>query len=173
MNALHPCCCAMLLVVTSVGAQNTVQSELKLELLPNEVWWGGAVTLGTKMPYGVAPSISTSTATTAGISTPRSRLVEGPYVWSEKAFRFEFKDKTLRVTSTGNAIHSWPAGTELRDAYRYAAKTFFPPDGKLPDAALFAAPQYNTWIELMYDQNQEDVLKYCHAIVDNGFPPAC
>jgi hypothetical protein len=32
-------------------------------------------------------------------------------------------------------------------------------------------PQYNTWIELVYDQNQADVLKYAHGIVDNGFPP--
>ncbi|MCG8514154.1 MAG: hypothetical protein MI740_08435, partial [Halanaerobiales bacterium] len=30
---------------------------------------------------------------------------------------------------------------------------------------------YNTWIELMYDQNQEDILKYAHDIIDNGFPP--
>ena len=59
----------------------------------------------------------------------------------------------------------------MRDAYRHASKNFFPTDGKLPDLALFAAPQYNTWIELMYDQNQRDVLKYAHAIVDNGLPP--
>ena len=38
---------------------------------------------------------------------------------------------------------------------------------------MFATPQYNTWIELMYDQNQRDVLKYAHAIVDNGCRPAC
>src|SRR5690606_26097909 len=31
--------------------------------------------------------------------------------------------------------------------------------------------QYNTWIELLYDQNQEDILKYARSIIDNGFPP--
>ncbi len=31
-------------------------------------------------------------------------------------------------------------------------------------------PQYNTWIELNYNHNQVDILKYAHAIVDNGLP---
>lgn len=41
----------------------------------------------------------------------------------------------------------------------------------MPDRLLFEQPQYNTWIELIYDQNQKDILKYAHAIIDNGFPP--
>jgi len=36
---------------------------------------------------------------------------------------------------------------------------------------LFKEPQYNTWIELMYDQNEEDIMKYAQAIIDNGYPP--
>jgi alpha-glucosidase len=36
---------------------------------------------------------------------------------------------------------------------------------------LFTHPQYNTWIELMYDQNKKDILTYARAIIDNGFPP--
>lgn len=36
---------------------------------------------------------------------------------------------------------------------------------------LFTHPQYNTWIELMYDQNEKDILTYARAIIDNGFPP--
>jgi alpha-glucosidase len=37
---------------------------------------------------------------------------------------------------------------------------------------LFTHPQFNTWIELTYDQNQRDVLAYARAIVASGFPPA-
>ena len=40
-------------------------------------------------------------------------------------------------------------------------KAHFPPSGKLPDSLFFTMPQYNTWIELMYNQNEKDVLKYC------------
>ena len=31
-------------------------------------------------------------------------------------------------------------------------------------------PQYNTWIELMYDQNQRDIMRYARKAVENGFP---
>ncbi|MFO1514078.1 MAG: glycoside hydrolase family 31 protein [Verrucomicrobiota bacterium] len=63
-------------------------------------------------------------------------------------------------------------GDSLRgaDAHLYASRTYFPPAGKMPDELLFSAPQYNTWIELMYDQNQADILKYAQAIRDNKFP---
>jgi alpha-glucosidase len=40
----------------------------------------------------------------------------------------------------------------------------------MPDELLFSRPQYNTWIELMYDQNQVDILKYARGIRDHGFP---
>ena len=66
---------------------------------------------------------------------------------------------------------STKSGNTLREAYRYASANFFPPAGTAPDTSLFFNPQYNTWIELLYDQNQNDVLKYARAIIDNGFPP--
>ena len=47
----------ILLVLLAVGpswAQNTAESNLDLELLPGEAWWGGAVTLGSRMPFGPA-----------------------------------------------------------------------------------------------------------------------
>lgn len=40
----------------------------------------------------------------------------------------------------------------------------------MPDTLLLSRPQYNTWIELNYNHNQTDILKYAHAIVDNGLP---
>ena len=172
MNIRNLLSLSLLLAATAGFAQDSAQSELKLDLLPNEAWWGGAVTLGTKMPYGVAPiDINLDGDNRGNQYAPLLVSSKGRYVWCEKAFRFAFKDKTLRVTSAGNTFRYGQAGQNLRDAYRHAAKSFFPTDGKLPDRALFATPQYNTWIELMYDQNQRDVLKYAHAIVDNGLPP--
>ena len=51
-----------------------------------------------------------------------------------------------------------------------ACDKYFKPEGTLPDTLFFTMPQYNTWIELMYNQNQEDILKYANDIIDNGFP---
>ena len=41
----------------------------------------------------------------------------------------------------------------------------------MPPELFFSVPQYNTWIELTYNQNQKDILRYARAIVDNGMPP--
>jgi alpha-glucosidase len=162
----------LLFAATAGFAQDSAQSELTLELLPGEAWWGGAVTLGRQMPFGLAPiDINLDGDNRGNQYAPLLVSSKGRYVWCEQAFRFVFSGKTLHVTSAGNTIRHGRAGGTLRDAYRHAATRFFPTDGKLPDLALFAVPQYNTWIELMYDQNQRDILKYARAIVDNGFPP--
>jgi len=63
------------------------------------------------------------------------------------------------------------AGDGLRAACLDASARFFPPQGRIPHELLFTLPQYNTWIELMYDQNQRDILKYARAIVASGLPP--
>ena len=172
MSIRQHLCLALLATATAAFSQNTAQSELQLALLPSEVWWGGATTLGNMMPFGAAPlEVNLNGDNRGNQYAPLLVSSKGRYVWCDKAFAFAFKDNALRVTSPGNAITYGQPGQTLRDAYRHASKSFFPPDGKLPDLALFAAPQYNTWIELMYDQNQRDVLKYAHAIVDNGLPP--
>jgi len=58
----------------------------------------------------------------------------------------------------------------LREAFLYARKHYFRGCVRMPDELLFLRPQYNTWIELMYDQNQADILKYARGIRDHGFP---
>jgi alpha-glucosidase len=92
-------------------------------------------------------------------------------IWSDDAIAFEMSPRGLAVDSKGGRLLQVKSGDCLRDAYRYASRTYFPPSGKMPDGLLFSAPQYNTWIELMYDQNEADILKYAKAIRDNGFPP--
>ncbi len=154
-------------------AQADSAPELTLALLPGEAWWGGAVTLGSRMPFGKEPlAVDLDGDNRGNQYAPLLLSSKGRYLWCDKAFAFEVKDGALSARSpSGAPLVSHQAGASLREAFRAAAQAHFPTDGKLPDLALFAAPQYNTWIELMYDQNQKDVLKYAHAIVDNGLPP--
>lgn len=95
----------------------------------------------------------------------------GNYVWCEEPFKFGFKNDSLIVFSFFAQIKSGKAGNSLRDAYMLVSQNFFPPQGKIPNELLFTMPQYNTWIELTYNQNEEDILNYAQAIIDNGFPP--
>jgi alpha-glucosidase (family GH31 glycosyl hydrolase) len=95
----------------------------------------------------------------------------GRYVWSEEPIKYDFNKGKLIVTVREGEIKSGTAGSNLHMAFEYAAKNFFPSNGKIPDPMLFTHPQYNTWIELMYDQNEEDILKYAEDILKNGYSP--
>jgi alpha-glucosidase (family GH31 glycosyl hydrolase) len=102
-------------------------------------------------------------------ASPLLLSTNGRYIWSDKPFEFSIKGDNLIINSL-NEIKIEKAGNTLADAYRAVSKNEFPASGKMPDTALFSSPQYNTWIELLYNQNQDDILKYAHSIINNGFP---
>ncbi len=95
---------------------------------------------------------------------------KGRYLWSEYPFRFTIDAEKIIITSDYEKVIVAVAGNTLREAYQAVCREHFPPSGVLPDTLFFTVPQYNTWIELMYDQNQEDVLSYARQIVEHGFP---
>lgn len=146
--------------------------SLKVSVLPGEGWWGGATTFGTKAPYGLKASaldFDIRSDNYSNQTVPFMVSTKGRYVWSEKAFAVSLKDGVL--TFEGDApIELVEAGKTLREAFLAAAKKHFPASGKTPDLALIAKPQWNTWVELTYNQNQKDILAYAKAIEANGFP---
>ena len=95
---------------------------------------------------------------------------KGRYIWSDKPLKIEFSGDKIAVGSDGGEVVSGKPVKLLKDAFQYASKNFFPPSGKIPDPLLFTCPQYNTWIELQYNQNEKDILKYAENIFKNGFP---
>ncbi len=133
----------------------------------NTYWWGAAVGLGHMQPYSDFRTFNLLTEDANNQIVPLFLSSEGEYMWSDNAFSFEAKQGKI-VTS--EKMTTVKAGTTLRDAYMAAQREYFPASGMLPDSLFFTRPQYNTWIELMYNQNQDDILKYAHAIIDNGFP---
>ena len=144
----------LLLVAVSVSAQDAY-------------WWGAAVGLGHEQPYTDQPLFDLNTQDANNQLVPLFLSSDGEYMWSDKAFNFTVKNGTIR---TSHPVIPVKAGNTLRDAYLAAQARYFPANGQLPDPLFFTRPQYNTWIELMYNQNQEDILRYAHAIIDNGFP---
>jgi alpha-glucosidase len=137
-----------------------------------EYWWGGAVALGSKMPYlQPVAAFDLALRNDNNQTAPLFLSSRGRYVWSDSPFTFEIKNNSLIITSADRPVTVRQAGTTLREAYLTAAAAHFPPSGTTPDSLFFTMPQYNTWIELMYNQNQDDVLRYAHDVVRNGFPP--
>ncbi len=159
--------------IVIINGQEAKQSrELEIRILPDEYWWGGAVVDGRRMPYGTGSFSYNQLGDVKGNQAqPLLISSKGRYVWSEKPMNIVFAGGLLRVTSPFAQIDHGTAGTTLREAFLYAGQRYFPASGQIPEPLLFTHPQYNTWIELQYDQNEKDILQYARDILDNGFPP--
>jgi alpha-glucosidase (family GH31 glycosyl hydrolase) len=147
--------------------------ELELRMLDGEYWWGGLSSVGHETPYHSSSVISHNlwADNKGNQAQPLLLSNKGRYVWSEEPIKYDFNKGRITVSTRSGKILSGREGETLREAYRYVSGKFFPSNGKIPEELLFTHPQYNTWIELMYDQNEKDILKYAQAIIDNGYPP--
>ena len=156
----------------STPAWLTAQSGTRVivPLGPDTAWWSGVVTHGHQMPVRAGYVADLRANSYGNQAQPLLLSNRGQVIWSEGPVRIEATERELRIDGSAPITRS-TAGTTLRDAYRYASSHYFPPSGRMPDSLLFSAPQYNTWIELMYDQNQVDVLRYASGVIAHGFPP--
>jgi alpha-glucosidase (family GH31 glycosyl hydrolase) len=147
--------------------------QLELQMLDGEYWWGGLSSVGYQTPYDSLAKASHDMwgDNKGNQAQPLLLSNKGRYVWSEEPIKYDFDTGRITVSTRSGKILSGREEGGLRDAYRHVSKQFFPSNGKIPDKMLFTHPQYNTWIELMYDQNEKDILEYAQAIIDNGYPP--
>ena len=163
-----PLCLCLLTFISN--AQTEYQTAITID--PEESWWGGVVAWGSKMPYSAqtAEAFDLSLQNENNQVSPFFLSNKGRYIWSGLPFRFEIKDNTFFLYSLYEKIALQQGGKTLAEAYKTASGKYFPPTGNLPDALFFTMPQYNTWIELMYNQNQADIMKYAQGIKENSFP---
>lgn len=155
----------------SIATTALSQQTKEIEILPEEKWWGGATDLGRIMPFQENKiEVDLQTQNFNNQTAPLLISNKGRYIWSDGPFSFQLKDGKLQMKSARGRIDCGTAGSTLKEAYLAASKKHFPTSKVLPPELFFSKPQYNTWIELIYNQNQEDVLKYAKAIIENGFP---
>ena len=148
------------------------QSPITIQSRPGERWWGGAVSEGHQAPFGLTSyTIDLYADNKSNQAQPLLLSNQGRYVWSEQPFAFTVTDKTLTITRPRAPVQQGRVGNTLREAYQFVSKKYFLTTGQLPDTLLFTRPQWNTWIELTYNQNQADVLKYAKGILDHGYQP--
>lgn len=155
-----------------VFAQNKQMfSEHRVQKLPNEFWWGGLVSQGHLAPFEDSYKTNLYADNASNQAQPLLISNKGRYIWSEKPFAFEVTEDSLFITQAYGEIKSGQQGKSLPEVYNYVKDQYFPASGKMPDPLLFTSPQWNTWIELTYNQNQNDILKYARNILANGFKP--
>ena len=169
MNKGFKTCGAILLVVFFSAAAD----QLEWNILDGEYWWAGLSSRGYQTPYDATSKVTYDLwgDNKGNQAQPLLLSSKGRYIWSEQPIKYVFNQGTLTVSTREGKIDAGKEGANLRDAFEYVSKTYFPSDGNIPDELLFTHPQYNTWIELMYDQNEEDILAYAQAIIDQGYPP--
>lgn len=158
---------AALLFSGSVQAQH--RSEIAVQ--SGEKWWGAYTGLGSEMPF-TKPTRRYSLAAENLSNQAAPFLVSsyGRYIWSEAPFRFEFDGKRFLLDSPAGEIKAVSAGKNLREAFILGKNAHFESQAQLPPEIFFSRPQYNTWIELQYDQSQEAIERYAEDILRNGFP---
>jgi alpha-glucosidase (family GH31 glycosyl hydrolase) len=142
-----------------------------VEIENDEHWWFGVVNHGHFMPLTSGYSADIDGFIYGNQAQPLLLSSSGRYIWSDEPFQIHVDEGRIQLEKKTGDFIIRKSGSTLKEAYLAASRDFFPPTGTKPHEALFLQPQYNTWIELLYDQNQEDVLKYAHAIIDNGLPP--
>lgn len=146
--------------------------QLKIEIRDGEFWYGIGSVFGVDMPISKNSKFKHDMRTNYSCNqeSPLMLSSDGRYIWSDGPFLTEVKDGVIALEGTHEILLCEGFG-DLRGAFLAASKAHFPANGELPAENFFKKPQYNTWIELIYDQNQADVLKYAHSILDNGLPP--
>lgn len=143
---------------------------MQISFLDNEYWYGGCVKYGIQMPLhaGCDVTLDFTINRTPNQAAPLLLSTKGRVLHDSHGFQITVSGGTMTVPDT--CILETP-GSTLRDAYLYAAGRYFPFSPHTPDAALFGSPIYNTWIELTFDQNEADILRYAQNILSAGMPP--
>ena len=157
----------------SQATQNADSDAGTIVPATNTYWWAGIIEDGFKMPLTNGYVIDVRGDNHQNQIQPLLLSSQGDVIWSKGPFKLEFKEggKPLLDHAREEPVIQSKTGDSLREAFLFASRKYFPPSGKTPDELLFSSPQYNTWIELMYDQNQKDILKYAEGIKSHGFPP--
>ncbi len=160
----------IMLFMAAVLSAGQVNESYIIQLLEGEKVWGGRIADGKAMPFADGFS-ATMSENTGNQVQPLLLSNAGRYVWCDEPFDFKIENGKIVLTNITADIETGIAGSTLADAYRYAMDRYFAPEGTPPPDEFYEKPQYNTWIELQYNQNQADVLKYAHDIIDHGLPP--
>ena len=163
--------CLFACVVATAVASAAV---CKVTMHPGEHWWGVCNSFGTNMPFTVETRDFRADLFAWNYGgQPASLLLsdQGRVVWCPEQTRVSINGGVIAMESDGANVTQEQGGANLREAYLYASARHFPPPGKMPDPLFFSAPQYNTWMELTYNQNEKGILAYAQSMLDHGLPP--
>ncbi|WP_197274740.1 glycoside hydrolase family 31 protein [Halolactibacillus sp. JCM 19043] len=140
-----------------------------MSMEPNEYWYGGYVHDGIKQPISARDDYTCDSRlnTSPNQLMPLFLSTKGRVMYQKEGFVVRFNKGTIELPDTVEVI---TGQKDLRGAYVYAMQHFFPFQSITLAEELFTQPVYNTWIELTFNQNQKDVLRYADGLLSSGLP---
>lgn len=160
----------LLVVIFLISSTAFSQQKTQVKFSRGEKWWVGIIDQGHLMPLKTNFNFDMASGNTYNQLQPLFISNQGRYIFSEKPVKFKVDSNGMEIKGD-QVLTVNHAGTTLKQAYLAASAKYFSFNGKHPDNELFDRPQYNTWIELNYHQNQKGVLHYAQNMLDNGLPP--
>lgn len=166
--------CSWVLVAFFFGCSAASAAEKTVAMLPHEKWWGLCSNFGRQMPFNEKSDFKCDLRVSNYSHQSQSLLVsdKGRVLYCNDPVEATIGNGVITfVSDRGEIFLTEKTDGTLAAAFRSASGAYFPPTGDEPERLYFAAPQYNTWIELTYHQNEKDVLAYAQAMLDHGLPP--
>lgn len=139
-----------------------------------EHWWGVCNSFGTNMPFTVETRGFEADISALNYGGQPASLMlsdRGRVIHCASQSQVKIDKGVVRMSAKDASVTLEQGGDTLPAAYRFACAKYFPPSGRSPDPLFFSAPQYNTWMELTYNQNETDILAYAQSMLDHGLPP--
>jgi alpha-glucosidase (family GH31 glycosyl hydrolase) len=170
-NSIELSLILILFFLVQTGSSQSIQDVLTIKNDSDVYWYTGVVEHGHFMPIKRSYEADLYGNNYGNQIQPLLLSNKGDVIWCNSPIKINITQNNVIVKSHNNEIVKYnKAGNTLKEAYRFVVENYFSCSGKLPDNDLFLKPQYNTWIELLYNQNQKDILNYADCIIKNNFP---
>lgn len=143
----------------------------RIQIEKGELWYGGAVGFGNRYPLSENSTFEADLRInpTSNQLNPVFLSNHGRYIWMENSGKLSFRDGVIEIEADTYELEK--AGNTLKEASLAVGSKHYPPTGTMPDKRAFEAPQYCSWVVLLWGQNQEGLIKYARDIVEKGYKP--
>lgn len=149
-----------------------IYNEYIFKMKENEYWYGGIVDDGMKYPLSKESIYEADLEPNQSMnqSTPMLISNKGRYIWCNSGFKVRVENGEIKILSKKDEPLIYKDGDTLKEGFLSVSNKFFPANGVVPPSDFFIKPQYNTWIELLYNQTQDGVLNYARSIIEKEMP---
>ena len=161
---------SFIILLFSACSPEQKEGAYRIMLSEDEKVWAGVIDDGYLMPFSENYEMDMYGNNKYNQLQPLILTSKGQYAWSEEPYKFSLSEKEITIYDPLKRVETGKFGTSLPEVQKFVREKYFSSSRKSPSGLFITSPQYNTWIELTYNQNQKDVLNYARSILETGLP---